>query len=78
MEDKRSNFPLLAELKDIILEDWDKVDKRTSLSSKTMRLYPFKGEDMKHLEATPLVDAGIMRLAKLVTPRRCHILQGWP
>lgn len=50
---ERSNFPLLPELKDIIDEEWSKVDKKTSLSSKTSRLYPFKAKEVKHLETLP-------------------------
>lgn len=61
------NFLLLTELKDIIDEQWNKVDKKTSISNKTSRLYPFKAEEVKYLENAPLVDAALMRLAKHVT-----------
>lgn len=64
---ERSNFPLLAELKDVIVEESGKVDRKTSLSIKTSRLYTFKAEDVKHLENAPLVDAALMHLAKHVT-----------
>ena len=30
-------------------------------------MYPFKNEDVKHLESAPLVDAALMRLVKHVT-----------
>lgn len=45
-------------------------EKKSSMSSKTSRLYPFKSE-VKSLENTPLVDAALMRLAKHVT----HLLE---
>lgn len=37
------------------------------MSNKTSRLYPFKSEEVKNLENTPLVDAALMRLTKHVT-----------
>lgn len=67
LEKEHSNFPLLSELKDIIDEKWSKVDKKTSMSSRTSRLYAFKAEQVKYLENTALVDAALMRLAKCVT-----------
>lgn len=64
---ERANFPLLPELKEIIEEEWSKTEKKSSMSNKTSRLYPFKSEEVKNLENTPLVDAALMRLTKHVT-----------
>lgn len=49
---ERSNFLFFAELKDFIVDEWSKVEKINSLSSKLVKLYPFKDEDVKHPEAT--------------------------
>lgn len=35
--------------------------------SKMSKLYPFKEEEVKHLESAPLVDATVMRLVRYVT-----------
>lgn len=43
------------------------ADRKTSLSSKTLRLYQFKAKEVKHLENAPSVDAALMRLPKYVT-----------
>ncbi|XP_073485058.1 LOW QUALITY PROTEIN: uncharacterized protein [Aquarana catesbeiana] len=59
---ERSNFPLLSELKDIINEEGSRTDKKSSMSNKTSRLYPFKSEEVKCLE-----NAALMHLAKHVT-----------
>lgn len=37
------------------------------MSSKLTKLYPFKAEDVRHLESAPLVDAAVTRSAKHVT-----------
>lgn len=64
---EHSNCFLLAELKDIIVEEWGKIDRRTYLLSNMSRLYSFKAEDVKRLEAATLVDAVVIQLAKRVT-----------
>lgn len=64
---ERQYFPFLSELGDVISEEWSKMDKKSSMQSKVLKLYPFKEEEVKHLESAPLVDAALMRLARYVT-----------
>lgn len=67
LQKEKLNFPFLEELGDVIMDEWGKVERKNSMTSKMARLYPFKEEEVKHLEASPLVDAAVMRLAKHVT-----------
>lgn len=43
------------------------MDKKSSMQSKNLKLYPFREEEVKHLESAPLVDAALMRLIRYVT-----------
>lgn len=61
------NFPFLEELGEIISEEWSKVERKNSLISKVAKMYPFKNEEVKHLESAPLIDAALMRLVRHVT-----------
>lgn len=63
----RPNFPFLGELGEIISGEWGKVDRKNSLISKVAKMYPFKNDEVKHLESAPLVDAALMRLVRHVT-----------
>lgn len=60
------SFPLIEEVKDVIKEEWEKVDRKVSPVNRFNCMYPFKTEDMHSLETPPLVDAAVMRLA-------CHV-----
>lgn len=64
---ERHYFPFLTEVGAIIFEEWGKMDKKSSMQSKIAKLYPFKEEEVKHLESAPLVDAALMRLVRYVT-----------
>lgn len=63
---ERQYFPFLSELGGIISDKWSKMDKKSSMQSKVLKLYPFK-EEVKHLESAPLVDAALMRLVRYIT-----------
>lgn len=52
-------------MKDIIKEEWGKVDRKVSPVNRFNRMYPFKTEDMHSLETPPLVDAAVLRLAAM-------------
>lgn len=67
LKKERVSFPFFAELGEVITDEWGKVEKKNSLLSKIQRLYPFKEEEVKHLESAPLVDAAVMRLVRHVT-----------
>lgn len=43
------------------------MNKKSSVQSKTLKLYPFREEKVKHLELAPLVDVALMRLVRYVT-----------
>lgn len=47
--------------------EWGKTDRKSSMQSKMQKLYPFKEEEVKHLESAPLVDAALLRLVRYVT-----------
>ena len=64
---ERHYFPFITEIGAIISNEWSKPDKKGSMQSKITKLYPFKQEDVTHLEAAPSVDAALMRLVKYVT-----------
>ena len=61
---KVSNFPLMEEIKGIILGEWQKVDKRPVAFNRLQKLYPLAELDAKIFESIPTVDASVMRLAK--------------
>lgn len=67
LKKERVNFPFIAELGEIVTDEWGKVEKKNSMLSKIAKLYPFKEEEVKHLESAPLIDAAVMRLVKHVT-----------
>lgn len=54
-------------MKDIIQEEWEKVDWKMSPFNRFNKMYPFNTEDMHSLETPPLVDVAVMRLARHVT-----------
>ncbi|XP_073465175.1 uncharacterized protein [Aquarana catesbeiana] len=64
---ERQYFPFLTELGDIISDEWGKMDKKSSMQSKILKLYIFREEEVKHLESAALVDAALMRLVRYVT-----------
>lgn len=67
LKKERVNFPFFSELGEIITDEWSKVEKKNSMLTKISKLYPFREEEVKHLESAPLVDAAVMRLVKHVT-----------
>lgn len=48
-------------MKNVIQEEWEKVDKKGSLINRFNKMYPFKSEEMRSLETPPIVDAAVMR-----------------
>lgn len=46
------------------MDEWSKVEKKSSMQPIILMHYPFKKEEVKHLESAPLVDAELMRLVR--------------
>ena len=67
LKKEHPSFPLLSELGEMITDEWTTTERKNALISKVSKMYPFKREDVKHLESAPLVDAALMRLVKHVT-----------
>lgn len=67
LKKERPNFPFLGELGKIFSDEWGKVETKNVLISKVAKMYPFKSEEVKHLELAPLIDAALMRLVRHVT-----------
>lgn len=63
----RPNFPFLGELGEIISDEWGKVERKNSPIFKIAKMYPFKSDEVKHLESALLLDAALMRLVRHVT-----------
>ncbi|XP_068103104.1 uncharacterized protein [Hyperolius riggenbachi] len=61
------SFPLMEEIKDIVLQEWLNPVKKPSLKNRLKKLYPMSEQDAKMFEASPVVDASIMKLARNVT-----------
>ncbi|XP_073453930.1 uncharacterized protein [Aquarana catesbeiana] len=59
------DVPVMSGLGEVIFDEWGKVEKKNSMLSKVLKLYPFKEEEVKHLEWN--LDAAVMRLVKHVT-----------
>ena len=64
---KVSNFPLMEEIKGVIVGEWQKVDKRPVAFNGLQKLYPLAESDAKLFDSIPSVDASVMRLAKNTT-----------
>ena len=60
-------FPFIEELEDLIKDEWEKPDKRPSLSNKLAKLYPLKESKVTSFINAPIVDSSLMRLARHVT-----------
>lgn len=58
--------------KNIIEDRWRQMEKKSYLRGRLAKMYPFKKEDVKHLEDPHVVDAALMRLARHVT--LCHCM----
>ncbi|KAM5191381.1 uncharacterized protein ACMZJ9_008764 [Mantella aurantiaca] len=59
-------FPFLEEVKEMFLEEWQKIDKRAPYN-RVRKLYLFKAEEVTLLENAPQVDVALLQLAKHVT-----------
>ncbi|KAM5191488.1 uncharacterized protein ACMZJ9_021274 [Mantella aurantiaca] len=61
-----ATFPFSDEVRDILSEEWGKVDRRPP-NNRLARMYPFKAKEVAMLENPPQVDVALLRLAKHVT-----------
>lgn len=61
------NFPFIGELEDLIKDEWERSDKRSSLTNRLTKMYPLKESKAKSLMNAPVVDSSLMRLARHVT-----------
>lgn len=61
------NFPLMAEIKEFIEEEWDKLDKRANLQNKFTKLYLFRSSYLSLWVTLLLIDAAPQRLARHVS-----------
>lgn len=60
-------FPFIDELEDLIKEEWQRPEKKSSLNNRLQKLYPLKEPKVNPLVSPPVVDASLMRLARHVT-----------
>ncbi|XP_068115888.1 uncharacterized protein [Hyperolius riggenbachi] len=61
------SFPLMEEIKEVILEEWEKTVKKPSLKNKFQKMYPLEDRDEALIQTCPVVDASLMRIVKNVT-----------
>ncbi|XP_068128310.1 lamina-associated polypeptide 2-like [Hyperolius riggenbachi] len=64
---KLNTFPIMREIRNLILEEWKKVENKTSFHNRFSKLYPLKDEEVPFLLNPPTIDASLSRLAKHVT-----------
>ncbi|XP_041425047.1 uncharacterized protein LOC121395520 [Xenopus laevis] len=60
-------FPVHASIKDIIMAEWEKTEKRPQTAGKCLKKYQFAEEDSKFWDSSPKVDAAVVRLARKTT-----------
>lgn len=60
-------FPFVDKLEDLIKDEWQKPEKKTSLSNRLAKLYPLKEPNVNPLVSPPVVDSSLMCLARHVT-----------
>lgn len=60
-------FPFIEELEELIKDEWQKPDKKTSLNNRIAKLYPLREPMVNPLISAPVVDSSLMRLARHVT-----------
>lgn len=60
-------FPFIDKLEDLIKEEWQRPEKKSSLNNRLQKLYPLKEPKVNPLVSPPVVDASLMRLARHVT-----------
>lgn len=67
LKKKLSTFPLMEEIKEVVTDEWQKVDKRPLAYNRFLKLYPLAEADAQLFDSLPTVDASIMRLARNTT-----------
>lgn len=67
LKKKSSIFPLMDEIKDVVLEEWKKVGKRPVPCNCFQKLYPLSDVYAQLFGAVPPVDVSVMRLARNMT-----------
>lgn len=64
LKKKVSTFPLMEEIKEVVTDEWQKVDRRPMAYNRFLKLYPLAEADAQLFDAVPTVDASVMRLAR--------------
>lgn len=64
LKKKVSTFPLMEEIKGMVTDEWQKVDRRPMAYNRFLKLYPVAEADAQLFDAVPTVDASVMRLAR--------------
>lgn len=57
----------MDEIKEVVMEEWRKVDKRPVAYNRFQKLYPLAEADAHLFDSVPTVDASVMRLARNTT-----------
>lgn len=67
LKKKPPTFPLMEEIRDLVTDEWRKVDRRPIAFNRFNKLYPLAESDAQLFDSMPSVDASIMRLARNTT-----------
>lgn len=57
----------MEEIKEVVTDEWQKVDKRPIAYNSFLKLYPLAEADAQLFDSMPTVDASSMRLARNTT-----------